>query len=195
MATAPRLIDPRDPPCSPTTGGNGHWRGAVRSYHGQPAADLCRRRFNRVTLGFWLGGLVLGAGGCILGACQPYRHPVAVTISVLWWGIYFGCFGASIGALVGLWTDRTGCSIPEVAGQGEARERGASTHSNSASETGQDQKHFRYLNPVTVPEEPSFNEPVQPPNAERSLILEDKTLPRKPSVLARNQRTGNRGPG
>ena len=151
MATAPRLIDPRDPPGSPTPGENGHWRGAVRSYHGQPAADHCRRRFNRVTLGFWLGGLVLGTGGCILGACQPYRHAVAVTISVLWWGIYFGCFGASIGALVGLWTDRT--------------------------------------------DEPSSNEPMQPPNAEPSLILEDETLSRKPSVLAHNRRAGKRGPG
>jgi hypothetical protein len=38
---------------------------------------------------------------------MPYRHPVAVTISVLWWGIYFGCFGASIGALLGLWAEQT----------------------------------------------------------------------------------------
>jgi hypothetical protein len=27
-------------------------------------------------------------GGCILGFCMPYHHPVAVVISALWWGIY-----------------------------------------------------------------------------------------------------------
>jgi hypothetical protein len=29
-----------------------------------------------------------------------------VALSVLWWGLYFGCFGASVGALVGVLTDR-----------------------------------------------------------------------------------------
>jgi hypothetical protein len=38
---------------------------------------------------------------------MPYRHPVAVTTSVLWWGIYLGCFGTGIGALVGTLTRRT----------------------------------------------------------------------------------------
>jgi len=69
----------------------------------QPGAAR-RLRFDR-TLGFWLGGFVLGTAGGILGGCLPYHHPVAVTISVLWWGIYFGCFGASIGALLGLWAE------------------------------------------------------------------------------------------
>jgi hypothetical protein len=64
------------------------------------------RRFDRVTVGLLLGGLALGAVGCVLGAVMPYHHPVAVTISVLWWGIYIGCFGASIGALFGLFTNR-----------------------------------------------------------------------------------------
>jgi hypothetical protein len=54
----------------------------------------------------WLGAIVLGTGGAILGACLPYRHPVAVAGSALWWGLYFGCFGASIGALFGLSTGR-----------------------------------------------------------------------------------------
>jgi hypothetical protein len=65
------------------------------------------RRFKSATIGFWLGGLALGTGGCILGACMPYSHPVAVTISVLFWGIYLGCFGASVGALLGWCADRT----------------------------------------------------------------------------------------
>jgi hypothetical protein len=64
-------------------------------------------RFTRTTLGFWLGAGVLGPGGCILGVCMPYHHPVAVVFSALWWGIYVGCFGASIGALLGLWADQT----------------------------------------------------------------------------------------
>jgi hypothetical protein len=63
-------------------------------------------RFSPVTIGLWLGGAGMGIGGCLLGALMPYRQPVAVAISVLWWGIYFGCFGASVGALVGVITNR-----------------------------------------------------------------------------------------
>jgi hypothetical protein len=59
-----------------------------------------------VTIGFWLGGAGMATGGCLLGALMPYRHPVAVALSVLWWGLYFGCFGASVGALVGVLTER-----------------------------------------------------------------------------------------
>jgi hypothetical protein len=62
-------------------------------------------RLARRTIGFWLGAALLGTGGCILGACMPYHRPVAVVISVLWWGLYFGCFGGSIGALLGLWAE------------------------------------------------------------------------------------------
>jgi hypothetical protein len=64
------------------------------------------RRFDRVALGFWLGGAGVGTAGCIFGACLPNHHPVAVAVSVLWWGIYLGCLGASIGALFGLMTER-----------------------------------------------------------------------------------------
>jgi hypothetical protein len=78
----------------------------------RPRARLARRlRFDR-TRGFWLGGFVLGTAGCILGACLPYHHPVAVTISALWWGIFFGCFGASLGALVGLWAEQPSAPPP-----------------------------------------------------------------------------------
>jgi hypothetical protein len=59
-------------------------------------------RLARPTIGFWLGGGLTGTGGGILGACMPYHHPVAVVISALWWGIYLGCFGASVGALIAL---------------------------------------------------------------------------------------------
>jgi hypothetical protein len=65
-----------------------------------------RPRFGRATIGFWLGGSLLGTGGCILGASMPYHHPVALVISALWWGIYLGCFGASVGALGAILTER-----------------------------------------------------------------------------------------
>jgi hypothetical protein len=59
------------------------------------------------TVGFWVGGVVVGTAGCILGAAMPYHHPVAVTVNVLWWGVFLGCLGASIGGLVGLWAEST----------------------------------------------------------------------------------------
>jgi hypothetical protein len=33
---------------------------------------------------------------------MPYHHPIARTASVIWWGIYIGSLGASLGALAGL---------------------------------------------------------------------------------------------
>jgi hypothetical protein len=56
----------------------------------------------RTAVGFWVGGFVLGVTGCVVGACMPYRHPFGVLCSVLWWGVYLGCAGASIVAL-GCW--------------------------------------------------------------------------------------------
>jgi hypothetical protein len=110
MASETRLTDLRNQPPSPITAGNGDGQRAVRPPSGEPAADPTRRRFDRVTIGFWLGGLALGTGGCLLGAWMPYHHPVAVTVSVLWWGIYLGCLGASLGALFGLLTVHTPAS-------------------------------------------------------------------------------------
>jgi hypothetical protein len=71
-----------------------------------------RRRWSRITLGFWLGGIICGTAGCILGASLSYHHPVARVLSVLWWDIFCGCFGASFGALPGLFLGgiRTRCS-------------------------------------------------------------------------------------
>ena len=73
----------------------------------EPSEDAHPYEFHPSKWGFCLGGVVLGATGCILGACMHYEYPVAVAISVLWWGIYLGCLGASIGALFGLCRDRT----------------------------------------------------------------------------------------
>jgi hypothetical protein len=61
-----------------------------------------RRPWSRITLGFWLGGIVFGTAGGLLGASLSYHQPVARVLSVLWWGIYCGCFGASLGTLPGL---------------------------------------------------------------------------------------------
>jgi hypothetical protein len=72
----------------------GTWRGVARP----------SRRFDCVSVGFWLGAATFGIGGCILGGHMPYHHPVAISISVIWWGIYLGCLGASIGGLFGLFT-------------------------------------------------------------------------------------------
>jgi hypothetical protein len=93
---------------SSLTAGNEESERAVRVGKGQATANrFRRRRFDRVFIGFWFGGLVLGAVGCLLGAVMPYHHPIAVTISVLWCGIYCGCLGASIGALVGLFSEHS----------------------------------------------------------------------------------------
>jgi hypothetical protein len=95
VGSASHLTNLRCSPTSPITAEDEDCPRAVRRF-----------RFDRVS-GFCLGGLVLGTAGCIMGACLPYDHPVAVTVSALWWGIYGGCFGANVGALLGLWAERT----------------------------------------------------------------------------------------
>lgn len=63
-----------------------------------------RRRFDR-GVGAWLGGIALGTAGCLVGASLPYQHPVGVAVGVLWWGLYLGCLGMSVGAVLGLWAE------------------------------------------------------------------------------------------
>jgi hypothetical protein len=74
-----------------------------------------RRPWSRITLGFWLDGILFGTAGCILGASLSYHHPVARVVSEVWWSIYFGCFGASLGVLPGLFLKRT--SARDAAGK------------------------------------------------------------------------------
>jgi hypothetical protein len=76
-------------------------------------------RFSPVAIGFWLGGLGMGTGGCLLGALMPHHYLVGVAVGVLWWGLYFGCFGASVGALVGVLTD---CAPPRPSATGDGAE-------------------------------------------------------------------------
>jgi hypothetical protein len=104
MSTTLFLKDLRQSPRSPVTAKQEDGRQAVRPQDRQAAAN---RPWDRVTVGFWLGGVALGIAGCLFGACLPYRHPVAVTISTIWWSIYFGCFGCWLGALIGTLTKRT----------------------------------------------------------------------------------------
>jgi hypothetical protein len=100
MSTTPQAIDLQNPRPSSLRPAREAPPRAVRF----PNSPL-RRRFHR-TSGFWLGGTLLAVGGCLLGLGMPYSHPVAVTFSVLWWGIYLGCFGASVGAVLGLWVEQ-----------------------------------------------------------------------------------------
>jgi hypothetical protein len=79
-----------------TANGNGKSASSRRK---RRTAD--QRQWNRVTVGFCVGGIAMGIAGCVLGAYMPYQHPVGISISVLWWGIYLGCLGASIGAGIG----------------------------------------------------------------------------------------------
>jgi hypothetical protein len=102
------LEDRAPPTITPTSAGGKakQHRGAEKPREQAPGSLVHTGRFSPVTIGFWLGGAGMGTGGCLLGALMPYRHPVAVAVSVLWWGIYLGCFGASVGALIALFTER-----------------------------------------------------------------------------------------
>jgi hypothetical protein len=120
MPTTTRLTDRRSSPLEAITPGKGSGQTAVRPHQRPRAANASRHQLDPVTIGFWLGGVVLGIGGCILGASMLCHHPVGVTIGVLWWGIYVGCFGASLGALAGKWTSWTRasrCLGPDGAGK------------------------------------------------------------------------------
>jgi hypothetical protein len=98
VGSAARSTDLPYSPTSPITAEDEDCPRAVRRF-----------RFDRAS-GFCLGGLVLGTAGFIMGVCLPYDHPVAVMVSAFWWGTYWGCLGANIGALLGLWAERT----PEI---------------------------------------------------------------------------------
>jgi hypothetical protein len=68
------------------------------------------RRSHRAAIVFRLGAVALGAVGCSLGACMPYSHPAALTISVLWWGMFLGCLGGSLTVLLCVLAERTSSS-------------------------------------------------------------------------------------
>jgi SAM-dependent methyltransferase len=76
-------------------------RAAARKWE-----TVVRSRFDQLTVGFLVGGFSLAQVGCIFATTMPYSHLIARLMSVLWWSIYFGCFGASVGALIVLLTKR-----------------------------------------------------------------------------------------
>jgi hypothetical protein len=84
-------------------------RSWSRQLFASPAARPSRQApawVRALTIGFGLGGGLLGTVSCLLGVCLPDHHPVAVALSVLGGALYFGCVGARVGALVGVHTDR-----------------------------------------------------------------------------------------
>jgi hypothetical protein len=73
----------------------------------QGGADVVRRRrWDPITIGMLAGGLVLAAVGVAVAASYSYAHPAGLAVSMIWWGIYCGALGASIGALPCLFTQR-----------------------------------------------------------------------------------------
>jgi hypothetical protein len=113
MTRTPCLTDLRKSSSSPTTAGNAGGQRSARLHQQPMTAISCRRRINRVTLGFWVGGAISAAGGCLFAASMPYQYAVGVTVSVLWWGIYCGCTGASLSALCCRLAERILASPPQ----------------------------------------------------------------------------------
>jgi hypothetical protein len=140
VADTPRSTELRNPPPSPIPPSTWEEPGADPPRTGPGEANPFRRRFARVTLGFLVGGLALGTAGCLLGACMPYKRPAAVAMSVLWWGIYLYCFGASLGALLALFTEPTPLWPPR--GPGGAGEPPSAADLDSIART--------FLEPIPV---------------------------------------------
>jgi hypothetical protein len=133
MASSPRLTDLRNAPPSLVTPGNGDWQRPVRPPRRPPTARPFRLRFDR-GVGYCLGGVVLGTAGCLLGARMPYYHPVAVALSVVWWGLFWGGFGTWLGALVGMLAE----TAPAAASQGPDVKADRSVRSGGPRRPGMD---------------------------------------------------------
>jgi hypothetical protein len=85
------------------------WQRLALAHGWRPRRRAWRPRLGR-TLGFWLGGVVGGAAGCLFGAGMEYQSTLAVTPSVIGWSIYYGTLGASMGVLLGLLGERFAAS-------------------------------------------------------------------------------------
>jgi len=101
------VMEPRQAPRSPAIVESWDWDDEVRTEVARTGkrAKAARPRTDRA-IGAWLGGIMFGLAGCVLGFCMPYSHPVGVTISALWWAVYFGCFGIWLGSTLGMFTQR-----------------------------------------------------------------------------------------
>ena len=99
--------DRRTPSTAPAIEHRAKSRWAVPTGMVQDGADVVRRRrWDPITIGMLAGGLVLAAVGVAVAASYSYAHPAGLAVSMIWWGIYCGALGASIGALPGLFTQR-----------------------------------------------------------------------------------------
>jgi hypothetical protein len=112
----------RAPRCAPV-GPDRSWPKATART--EPKSPARSPRFDRAMIGFWLGSLALGTAGGVLGVCMPYHHPVAVVISALWWGVYLGCFGGSVGGLIARFTERAPAAPSRGSGGAPAPPGGA----------------------------------------------------------------------
>jgi hypothetical protein len=162
MVNAECSTDSQKPTVVPVLAENEVWNRTTRAGRGQAAASLCRwRRFDRATIGFWLTGATFGIGGCILGACMPYHRPAAIAISIIWWGIYMGCFGASLGALFGMFTTSDprsgGTGAPVVPRSPDCGALGKPCHNGAAGQppSGPVRAGLSAVQAVTVPAEQS----------------------------------------
>ena len=142
MPTTSSLRDLRNVGRAPTTAGSWDWQAAVHSQIRLAAANSSAfpRRFDRVS-GLSLGGIVLGIGGCILGASMAYRHPIGITLSMLWWGIYFGCFGVWRGAVLG-------ASVERIRSRSSERSRAKADKLDCARPTGVTTTRSKRMGPV-----------------------------------------------
>jgi hypothetical protein len=96
-----RSSNPKDTRPIASRAETGNRQTAIRSHKWQAVCGALRRRFDPISIGFLVGGAILGIAGCILGVLVPYRHPVGLTFSILWWGFWLGFIGAYIGACLG----------------------------------------------------------------------------------------------
>ena len=144
MPLASSLRNPRNARPAPTTAESRDWQEAVQSHvwHAAANSSAGHRRFDRV-VGLALGGIVFGTGGCILGASMPYRHPVGISLSMLWWGIYFGCFGVWLGAVLG-------ASVERIRGRLSERSRAKADKLEYARSTGVTNSPSKWLGPVAT---------------------------------------------
>ena len=65
-----------------------------------------RHKADPITIGMLAGGLILGVIGAAVAASYSYAHSAGLVVSLIWWAIFFGALGASLGALPGLFTQR-----------------------------------------------------------------------------------------
>jgi hypothetical protein len=72
---------------------------------------------------------------------MPYRHPAGTAMSMLWWGIYFGCFGVWLGAV---W----GASVERIRARMSQKSRAKAEKLEYARPTGVTTTPSKWMGPV-----------------------------------------------